>query len=153
MFWKGKVSLWAHLEAFLRQRPTTPIAYTVTEPRESAIVAQTSDAAGIAKLLNAHFETNPRCSTAVTVNWVLESILLHDAIWIVSKDTGGTIRGCVCSSACKPPYPDAYDGIYCIVDWFCVHPLCRSKGLGSSPLETMNYVKYERGRRCHLFLK
>ena len=153
MFWKGKISLWKHLEAFLRQRPTTPIAYTVSKRLTgSAMVAKTSDAPGIAKLLNAHFETNPRCSTAVTVNWVLESIL-HDAIWIVVKDTGGTIRGCVCSSACKPPYPDAYEGNYGIVDWFCVHPLWRSKGLGSSLLETLDYVTYERGRRCHLFLK
>lgn len=153
MFWKGKVSLCAHLEAFLKQRPTTPIAYTMKEPSGSAIVAKTSDAPGIANLLNGHFETNPRCSTAVTVEWVLESIVIHDAIWIIVKDVGGTIRGCICSMACKPPYPQEDNANYGIVDWFCVDPLWRSRGFGSSLLETLDYVTYERGRRCHLFLK
>lgn len=150
MFWKGRVSWFLHFEAFLRQRPTVPIDYTLIAPKKPALIAGTNDAPGIARLLNEWFEVNPKCSTAVTVEWVLESLIHHD-IWIVIKDIGGTIRGCICSSPCEAPYP----GIdrYGIVDWFCVHPLWRSKGLGSSLLETLDYVTYQKGRRCHVFLK
>ena len=149
MFWKGRVSWFLHFEAFLRQRPTAPIAYYTPVPKNPALIAGTNDAPGIARLLNEWFEVNPKCSTAVTVEWVLESFI-YNAIWIVIKDIGGTIRGCICSSPCEAPYPGI--GRYGIVDWFCVHPLWRSKGLGSSLLETLDYVTCQKGQ-CHVFLK
>lgn len=155
MFWKGKISWFTQLEAFLRQRDLEHTGHYVVEKPSSKIaeIAKPRDAPGIAKLLNQWFEVNPKCSTAVTVTWVLESFI-KDTIWIIIKDRGGTIRGCVSSVKCEAPYPSALDvSNWGTVDWFCVHPLWRSKGLGSALLETLDYVTYERGRRCHVFLK
>lgn len=157
MFWKGKVSWFVQIEAFLRQRELCATCHQVQMPSSTnlAEIAKPHDAPGIARLLNIWFEVNPRCSTAVTVTWVLESFI-HNAIWVIVKDRGGTIRGCVCSTQCDPPYPNSTEVSeqgWGIVDWFCVHPLWRSKGLGSALLETLDYVTHQRGRRCHVFLK
>ena len=154
MFWKEKVSWFLQIEAFLRQRDLDHTGHSVEKPSSNiAEIAKPCDAPGIARLLNQWFEVNPKCSTAVTVEWVLESFV-NNAIWIVIKDRGGTIRGCVCSTQSESPYPSNLpDQVWGIVDWFCVHPLWRSKGLGSTLLETLDYVTCQRGRKCHVFLK
>ena len=40
-----------------------------------------------------------------------------------------------------------------IVDWFCVHPLWRSKGVGRALLEALDYSTFTMGRKAHVFLK
>jgi len=153
MFWKGKVSWFRQIEAYLKKRDMEHTGHSVDTPSTEAEAAKPCDAPGIARLLNQHFEVNPRSTTAITVEWVLESFV-NDTIWIIVKDRGGTIRGCVSSVKCEAPYPSPhYTYEWGTVDWFCVHPLWRSKGLGSALLETLDYVTYQRGRKCHVFLK
>ena len=118
-------------------------------------VATCADAVSTVKLLNEWFEPlNSRSTTALTVEWFVQSILLDKVIWIISKDKLGTVRGCICSRPCEAPYPsDNLKTHWGIVDWYCVHPLWRSKGIGSALLETLDTVTFQMGRKAHVFLK
>jgi GNAT superfamily N-acetyltransferase len=168
MFWKGKVSFISQLDAFIRQKDVS--FATIAKPELSPIHPVTStgckisaasliDVSGIAMLLNQHFEPgNNRVQTAVTPAWIRATYLGNYAIWIIAKDRGGTIRGCVSSFRVKDPYPNSLAGCgvmnpWGIVDWFCVHPLWRSKGVGTSLLEALDIITYKIGRKAHVFLK
>ena len=123
-------------------------------------VAPFQDASGISKLLNEWFEdsSTTRSITEVTPEWIRSTYLARHAIWVVAKDIRGTIRGCVVSFFSKAPYPNSLAGCglpraWGIVDWFCVHPLWRSKGIGSALLETLDYIAHRIGRNAHMFIK
>ena len=118
-------------------------------------IATYADAVSIVNLLNEWFEPpHSRSTTAVTVEWFVQSILLDKAVWIISKDKLGTVRGCICSRPCEAPYPSSVlNTLWGIVDWYCVHPLWRSKGIGSALLETLDTVTFRMGRKAHVFLK
>lgn len=157
MFWSaGRVSWFLQIKAFLLGRPLSLVPYSIQKPTTgTATIGKTRDAPGIAKLLNESFEpASSRCQTATTVEWVL-STFVNGAIWVIVKDYGGTIRGCIASIPCPSPYPavSQEESQWGQVDWYCVHPLWRSKGLGSLLLETLDYATYVAGRRAHVFLK
>ena len=158
MFWSGKVSFFTDLIAFIHQRPLSIVprkeGLGLVHRKAHATRAVTRDAPGIAKLLNGFFESNAKCKTDVTVEWVVETFIAG-AIWVVVKDWGGTIRGCIASIPCPSPYNTSeLDGIlWGIVDWYCVHPLWRSKGLGSALLETLDQCAYVERRHAHIFIK
>lgn len=157
MFWTGKVSWFVQLEAFLKQQPLRLLPYSIPPPHatSSALIAQTRDAPGIAKLLNECFEpASSRCKTATTVEWVIGTFI-QGAIWIVVKDSRGTIRGCIGSFPCPSPYRESTytSNSWGQVDWYCVHPLWRSKGLGSALLKLLDHATYVADRRAHVFLK
>lgn len=122
-------------------------------------VSNHNDVYGIAMLLNEWFEDKSSKTKAnVKPEWIRRTFLENHAIWIVAKDAKGTIRGCISSFIIKSPYPSSLTGCgkpypWGIVDWYCVHPLWRSKGLGSSLLETLDLVTYKIGRKAHIFLK
>lgn len=155
MFWSaGRVSSFLQIKAFLLGRPQSLVPYSIQKPTTgTATIGQARDAPGIAKLLNEFFEpASSRCQTAVTVEWVL-STFVNGAIWVVVKDRGHTIRGCIASIPCPSPYLGTTQTQWGQVDWYCVHPLWRSKGLGTSLLETLDYATYIARRRAHVFLK
>ena len=157
MFWNPRMTSWATtLGAFLKgdqlrvsdlEEPSTISPLTQ--------LATCADAVSTVKLLNEWFEPlNSRSTTALTVEWFVQSILLDKAIWIISKDKLGTVRGCICSRPCEAPYAsDNLKTHWGIVDWYCVHPLWRSKGIGSALLETLDTVTFQMGRKAHIFLK
>lgn len=158
MFWnQTRMTSWVTtLGAFLKgdqvrlsdlEEPSTVSSYTE--------VATCADAVSTVKLLNDWFEPpDSRSTTAVTVEWFVQSILVDKTIWIISKDRLGTVRGCICSIPCEAPYAsDNLKTLWGIVDWYCVHPLWRSKGLGSALLETLDTVTFQMGRKAHVFLK
>jgi len=166
MFWKGKVSIFKQMETFLRrcdvslvdlEKPTVPSEFFPGGCK--VIVSEFKDAQGISKLLNECFEErDSRAKASVKPEWIRETYMDNQAIWIVAKDSGGTIRGCVASFNIVGPYPNSLGSCgkmnpWGLVDWFCVHPLWRSKGLGSSLLETLDLVTYNLGRVAHVFLK
>ena len=184
MFWNSRMTSWVTtLDAFLKGDPLrlsdpslvpsstevsglplvqtlrsqgSSISYPSNNPPNSSLteIATCADAVSTVRLLNEYFETNPRCTTAVTVEWFVQSILGDKVIWIVSKDRLGTVRGCICSRPSEAPYPNSVNTLWGIVDWFCVHPLWRSKGIGSALLETLDIVTYRiLGRKAHIFLK
>ena len=156
MFWnETRMTSWVTtLGAFFKgdqlRLSDLQIPFTVSSLTE---VATCADAVSIVKLLNECFETNSRSTTAVTVEWFVQSILLDKAVWIISKDKLGTVRGCICSRPCETPYPSSAKTLWGIVDWYCVHPLWRSKGVGSALLETLDTVTFRMGRKAHVFLK
>ena len=150
MFWKGKVSAVVQLDSFLRQNDVA--LAKLEEPSYSmgeAIKAHIGDSAGIARLLD-WFEQG-KTRTAVTKEWIEKT--MDTTIWIVIKDWGGTIRGCVGSFLISAPYPNSVSTEWGLVDWFCVHPLWRSKGLGSKLLKALDTITYNIGRKAHIFLK
>jgi GNAT superfamily N-acetyltransferase len=159
MFWKGKVSLFKNLTTYLSgsdvlllplDEPEIPLN---SKPGQCEVsISKSSDARGVSDLLNEWFE-DPQSKTKAqtTPEWIRET-LDTKAIWIVAKDSRGKIRGCVSSFPSESPYPSSPLEMG-IVDWFCVHPLWRSRGLGSSLLETLDLVTYRLGRRAHIFLK
>ena len=153
MFWSGKTSWFVQLEAFLLKRELQTLHRSIQNPEGSIypVVAETRDAPGIAKLLNNHFESNALSCTAVTVEWILGTFI-KGVTWVIIKDYRGTIRGCISSFPCPSPYPSQHTE-WGIVDWYCVHPLWRSKGLGSSLLAMLDHVMYKKGRQPHIFLK
>jgi GNAT superfamily N-acetyltransferase len=168
MFWKGKVSIFKQLTAFAKQSevslidlniPELPSALTASPGGCKITVSKLEDVVGISKLLNEWFyETDARAKAAVTPEWVQASYIQNEAIWIVAKDIGGTIRGCVASFRMVAPYPNSLEGCgkmhpWGLVDWYCLHPLWRSKGVGSALLETLDLVTYRIGRKAHVFLK
>jgi GNAT superfamily N-acetyltransferase len=104
--------------------------------------------------LNEWFEDSSSKTKAQTTSEWIRSTLETQTIWIVAKDSRGTVRGCVSSFISESPYPSSISpSSWGLVDWFCVHPLWRSKGLGSALLETLDLVTYRLGRRAHIFLK
>jgi GNAT superfamily N-acetyltransferase len=166
MFWKGKVSIFKQIGNFLKKtdvkllefnKPEIPSNKELSKCRIS--VSKFKDCPGIAKLLNEWFEDpKSRSMVDVTAEWVRASYLDKEAIWIVAKDTGGTVRGCVSSFRIVGPYPNSLTGCgkpnpWGIVDWYCVHPLWRNKGIGSALLETLDFITYQIGRKAHIFLK
>jgi GNAT superfamily N-acetyltransferase len=166
MFWKGKVLLSTQILSFLKgadlafAKLDPPISPKVSLKHGCSIsAASLTDIHGITKLLNEWFEPeNKRVETAVTAEWIRATYLANHALWIIAKDQGGTIRGCVSSFRIEAPYPNSLGGCgvshaWGIVDWFCVHPLWRSKGVGSELLETLDYITYRVGRKAHVFLK
>ena len=165
MFWKGKVSIFSQIYTFLRQSDVSlvkleePSLKANLNPGNCKIsVSKFSDTEGMAKLLNEWFEEpSSRSKANVTKEWIRSTYLSNHAIWIVAKDSKGTIRGCVSSFISEGPYPNSLSQCsgkqWGIVDWFCVHPLWRSKGLGSALLETLDLVTYKVGRKAHVFLK
>jgi len=166
MFWKGKVSVFKQLTSFARKEEVSFIDVRVPEVPSGlepggckVAVSKLEDVEGISKLLNEYFyEPDARAKAAVTPEWVRASYLEHQAIWIVASDSGGTIRGCVASFRIVAPYPNSLEGCgkmhpWGLVDWYCLHPLWRSKGVGSALLETLDLVTYKLGRKAHIFLK
>lgn len=128
-------------------------------PHCTISAASLQDTAGIAKLLNEWFEQpDTKAITDVTADWIRYSFLRYAALWIIAKDRGGTIRGCISSFNIPAPYPNSLTGCslsrpWGIVDWFCVHPLWRSKGIGRSLLEALDLITFKIGRKGHVFLK
>lgn len=167
MFWKGKIGAISNAFAFLTQKDLAlsnlpgPELSASDKPSACMIsVASLEDTAGIAKLLNKYFEhANSRAKTQVTAVWIRSTFLDNHAIWIVAKDPMGTIRGCISSFHCERPYPNSFDTgcgkmpPWGIVDWYCVEPLWRGKGVGTELLDTLDFITYRVGRKAHLFLK
>jgi GNAT superfamily N-acetyltransferase len=166
MFWKGKVPLWTQFKNFVKQSDLTLLDLEIPQipsdlkPGNCVIqVSKLRDVDGICKLLNEWFEDKTSKTKAdVKSEWLRRTFLDNHAIWIVAKDAKGTIRGCVSSFLIKAPYPSSLTGCgkpypWGIVDWYCVHPLWRSKGIGSALLETLDLITYKIGRKAHVFLK
>lgn len=157
MFWKGKVSLITHLQQYLNKSELALITLDESKPNLfpgncKISMCNPSDLRGVSDLLNEWFE-DPQSKTRAqtTAEWI-RSTLDNKAIWIVARDSRNTIRGCVSSFLSESPYPSSPFEMG-IVDWFCVHPLWRSKGLGSALLETLDLITYRIGRKAHIFLK
>ena len=167
MFWKGKASISTQVWAFIKARElalaTNLAAPQLLNPGRSPCrvsVGSIKDVAGIVKLLNSEYDESEdsRSKTDVTEEWIRATFLLYHAIWVVAKDPLGTIRGCVTSFKCDAPYPNALGGCsmahpWGLVDWFCVHPLWRDKGVGSEMLEALDLITFRMGRKAHIFLK
>lgn len=167
MFWKGKVAVLTHIDAYFKQKQLS-LANGLAAPELPLVnriynctigVASINDSEGIAKLLNEWFEVG-RVQTKVTKEWVRSTYLKNAAIWIVARDSKGTVRACISSFRIMAPYKDDLLDCNCgqmppwgIVDWFCVHPLWRGKGIASNLLETLDYITFQIGRKAHVFLK
>jgi GNAT superfamily N-acetyltransferase len=163
MFWKGKVSLITNIQRYINQSDVSLVDLELAGiPKPTCCkvsVSKLSDVDGISKLLNEWFEDPlSRSKAAVTPEWIRASYLDKQAIWFVAKDSAGTIRGCLASFRIEAPYPNSLAGCgkpnpWGLVDWFCVHPLWRSKGVASAILEIFDFVTYRIGRKAHVFLK
>jgi GNAT superfamily N-acetyltransferase len=164
MFWRGKVSLYLNLVSYLNDR-NVGFADSLEKPDIDGVlrktrghhvsIAKREDSHGISRLLNEYFEKG-RSKTRVTAEWIIRTFYEEDAIWIVVKDRGGTVRGCIADFSIPSPYPNSLPGCphpWGLVDWFCVHPLWRGKGVGSALLETLDYISYRMGRKASVFLK
>jgi GNAT superfamily N-acetyltransferase len=166
MFWKGKVPLFTQFKNFVKQSDVSLLDLEIPQiTSEISVggckvsVSKLNDVEGISKLLNEWFEDPSSLTKATTTSeWIRSTYLDNHAIWIVAKDIKGTIRGCVSSFFIQSPYPNSLIGCgkpypWGIVDWYCVHPLWRSKGVGSALLEVLDFVTYRIGRKAHVFLK
>jgi len=168
MFWKGKVNTSTQLWSFIQKKELAlannlkvPELLDVGKSPCRVSVGSLNEVQGIVKLLNSEYDSNgknTKAKTDVTEEWIRATFLLHQAIWIVAKDSLGTIRGCVASFKCEAPYPNALGGCsmadpWGLVDWFCVHPLWRDKKVGSEMLEALDLITYRMGRKAHVFLK
>jgi len=166
MFWQGKITLFQQLEAYLANRNVTfaeglKAPDIPSNPNTSCGIAigTVKDINGICKLLNEHFEeSSAKSKTAVTLEYLKSTFDQQSAIWIVAKDWAGTVRGCVASFRCPAPYPNSLQGCaisfpWGIVDWYCVHPLWRDKGVGRDLLKGLDLLTFKIGRKAHIFLK
>jgi hypothetical protein len=167
MFWKGRVNAFKQLYSYWNGEEVTLADLEGPQfdgPKNTSCKIRpgsVSDAQGIAKLLNECFEPpKSKAKTAVTSEWVKESFGFG-TLWIVAKDSLGTVRGCISSSRISAPYPTHLGSTSCsmalrewgLIDWYCVHPLWREKGVGSDLLEAIDFITYTIGRKAHVFLK
>jgi GNAT superfamily N-acetyltransferase len=167
MFWTGRVNVFNQLHSYWKGDEVT--LSTLREPNfdgaKNAVCeirpASLADAQGIAKLLNESFEPpKSKAKMAITTEWVRESFG-NGTLWVVAKDPLGTVRGCISSSRISAPYPTHLGSTSCsmalrewgIMDWYCVHPLWREKGVGSDLLEAIDFITYTIGRKAHVFIK
>jgi GNAT superfamily N-acetyltransferase len=162
MFWKGRVSLGTNCIEYFSgsdvklldiKSPTLPNGELVGGCRIS--VSTLEDSPGIARLLNEYFEeSNSKVRAYITPEIIQKMKSEKEAIWMVAKDRLGTIRGCVASIGTGSPYPNNLPNhVWGLIDWFCIHPLWRSKGIGSALLEALDFITYRLGRKAHIFLK
>ena len=162
MFWKGRVSLTtncieyfsgSHVKLVDLKWPRLPTGELVGGCRIS--VSTLEDSPGIARLLNEHFEeSNSKVRAYITPEIIQKMKSEKEAIWMIAKDRMGTIRGCVASIGTGSPYPNNLPNhVWGLIDWFCIHPLWRSKGIGSALLEALDFITYRLGRNAHIFLK
>jgi GNAT superfamily N-acetyltransferase len=169
MFWSNKSTALSQLRAWISDKELaldeTAKKPTVHNSLNLCCTIQPGsldDADQIARLLNEWFEpkhTQTRC--AVKAEWVRQTFKEKNAIWIVAKDPGGTVRGCVASFTCPSPYPNKLISAKCgssskpfgVVEWFCVHPLWRGKKIGSGLLNMLDFITYQIGRKAHVFIK
>jgi len=167
MFWKGRVNAFKQLYSYFRSEDLS--LAELEEPRFSEATntmceirpASIHDVQGISNLLNECFEPpKSKAKVAVTPEWVKESFI-HGTLWVIAKDPLGTVRGCVSSSRISAPYPTHLGSTSCsmtmrewgLIDWYCVHPLWRDKGVGSDLLSAIDFITYTIGRKAHVFLK
>jgi len=150
------------LEAYMMGRDVSlasnlrlPNAEGATTAAKCSIgVASLEESEKISDLLNRWFEHGGKTQVRVTGEWIRSSISDKHAIWIVGRDSGGSIRGCVASFRSVSPYPShVRSDAWGLVDWFCVHPLWRNKGVASAMLETLDFITQATGRKAHIFLK
>jgi GNAT superfamily N-acetyltransferase len=166
MFWKGKSLAFKQIQSYLKDEDLS-LATDLTRPELSSELnphckisaASVKDVDAIADLLNRWFEPlSRRVATDVTGEWIRSTYLAHAALWLVARDRGGTIRGCISSFRIQAPYPNSLGGCgvmhpWGIVDWFCVHPLWRNKGVGTALLEALDVITFRVGRKAHIFIK
>lgn len=165
MFWGGKVSLFTLLKAFIFQRdlalatqlaaPVLPLPGKIAKC--DVLIASVDDAGGISRLLNESFDKG-KVKTTTTPEWIASTFLENKAIWIIAKDTGGTVRACISSFESIAPYPNSISKCgeinkWGIIDWFCVHPLWRGKSIAYRLFKLLDYITYRIGRKAHVFLK
>jgi GNAT superfamily N-acetyltransferase len=166
MFWQGKITFFQQISAYFADRNVAfaeglKVPEIPANPNESCGIAvgTLNDVDGICKLLNDHFEqSDAKAMTAITAEFIKASFKWNSAIWILAKDWGGSIRGCVASFRSPPPYPNSLESCaisfpWGIVDWYCVHPLWRDKGVGSDLLKGLDLLTFKIGRKAHIFLK
>lgn len=161
MFWEGKIDILSLLEAYFRQRDLSLVisSPTLPLPRRIAncdiVIGSLEDSEGISRLLNKEFDTK-KVRTNTTPEWIARTFK-NKAIWVVAKDIRGTIRACISSFEITAPYPNSIsqcqNNIWGIVDWFCVDPLWRGKGIASKLLKLIDYITYQVGRKALIFLK
>lgn len=162
MFWKGRVSLLTNIQHYLKQSEPSLLNLEIPQlpannrPGRCIVsVSSPQDVDGIARLLNEHFEEpDSRAKAFITADWIRDTYTTKDSIWIVAKDIRGTVRGCVASFKTGAPYnTNLPENVWGLIDWYCVHPLWRSKGVGSALLEVIDFITYRLGRKAHIFFK
>ena len=169
MFWSDKSQILVQIQSWISNKELTFDSITTKPTIQRSIglpcsiqPASLEDVPSIVKLLNEWFEPrHSRTRMAITAEWLRNTFTQDYAIWIVAKDAGGTIRGCVASFTCPSPYPNTLTQCssqtssrpFGIVDWFCVHPLWRGKKIASGLLNMLDYITYQVGRKGHVFIK
>ena len=169
MFWSDKSQILVQIQSWISNKELTLDSITTKPTIQRSIglpcsiqPASQEDVPSIVKLLNEWFEPrHSRTRMAITAEWLRNTFTQDYAIWIVAKDAGGTIRGCVTSFTCPSPYPNTLAQCtsqtssrpFGIVDWFCVHPLWRGKKIASGLLNMLDYITYQVGRKGHVFIK
>ena len=169
MFWADKSQILVQIQSWISNKELTLDSITTKPTIQRSIglpcsiqPASLEDVPSIVKLLNEWFEPrHSRTRMAITAEWLRNTFTQDYAIWIVAKDAGGTIRGCVTSFTCPSPYPNTLTQCssqtssrpFGLVDWFCVHPLWRGKKIASGLLNMLDYITYQVGRKGHVFIK
>ena len=169
MFWADKSQILVQIQSWISNKELTLDSITTKPTIQRSIglpcsiqPASLEDVPSIVKLLNEWFEPrHSRTRMAITAEWLRNTFTQDYAIWIVAKDAGGTIRGCVASFTCPSPYPNTLTQCssqtssrpFGLVDWFCVHPLWRGKKIASGLLNMLDYITYQVGRKGHVFIK
>ena len=169
MFWADKSQILVQIQSWISNKELTLDSITTKPTIQRSIglpcsiqPASLEDVPSIVKLLNEWFEPrHSRTRMAITAEWLRNTFTQDYAIWIVAKDAGGTIRGCVASFTCPSPYPNTLRQCssqtssrpFGLVDWFCVHPLWRGKKIASGLLNMLDYITYQVGRKGHVFIK
>uniref|UniRef100_A0A6C0KCT7 N-acetyltransferase domain-containing protein n=1 Tax=viral metagenome TaxID=1070528 RepID=A0A6C0KCT7_9ZZZZ len=169
MFWSDKSQILVQIQSWISNKELTLDSITTKPTIQRSIglpcsiqPASQEDVPSIVKLLNEWFEPrHSRTRMAITAEWLRNTFTQDYAIWIVAKDAGGTIRGCVASFTCPSPYPNTLTTCtsqissrpFGLVDWFCVHPLWRGKKIASGLLNMLDYITYQVGRKGHVFIK
>jgi GNAT superfamily N-acetyltransferase len=169
MFWSDKTNALTQIQSWVLNKDLALDSTTKKPTIQRSInlscsiqPASLDDVPSIVKLLNEWFEPrHSRTRMAITTEWLRNTFIQDYAIWIVAKDAGGTIRGCVASFTCPSPYPNTLTNCtsqtssrpFGLVDWFCVHPLWRGKKIASGLLNMLDYITYQVGRKGHVFMK
>jgi GNAT superfamily N-acetyltransferase len=112
-------------------------------------LCQESHTQEISNLLRNHFSNNWRCRTELSPKEIKEGIQKKGWIGVVAHESStNRIVGCAFSIGAK------YKDISCgIVDFFCVSPSWRKKGLGRCLLRSLVNATASQNRILHFFIK
>ena len=128
---------------------------TATLPKGYTLVALgPQHADDLERLLREHFQVYQRCKLTISKERIVQGFLSDGWIGLgVYSPKKLLIGSCISKNLGTLRFQENTVQKGGLVDYFCVHEVCRKQGIASFLLQELVYVTAHKGRLVHIFLK